>query len=684
MGKLLEQSLKSLFNGVSRQPDTVRLPSQVEEADNVVLSVVSGGFERRPASRHVAILTGLTAGTSYTTHSIDRSPTEKYKVVAGDGVIKVFDALTGAPHTVSIVGAAASYLDVDDPLKDFTFLSITDYTFVVNRTKVAALAAPTTGTITGNSKTFNGLPGTGTAGQIYRVTGDATTLDDYFVIWDTTTNSWIETVDPNGANSFDASTMPHILVRTGTTTWDFKQATWNSRPVGNASLIPPPKFIGRKVRDVGYYKNRVAFLADEQVTFTQAGDLFNFWPDKATEVLDSDPVDVSAGTSSVTILDFAVPFRNSMFIQAENAQFEVSQTDRLTPKTASIELSTAYKASKDCRPDSLGDSLYFASENGNDGIVFEYFYDDTTISNTASDVTKHCAGYVPKNILKFAKDASSGSLFLITDDVDSRHKVFRYNSYSDGEKKVQSAWSAWNFGEGSVVRSISVLDFKLYAIIERGPNVVLESVDVVPGRTDDLGFDVKLDRKVSLTGIYDAVNNWTTWTLPYDHGGTVKGYRGGAFTGGRAGSVLGLTYPTSTTVRVTGNVTAGPCYFGYPFRSRVKFSKQYAREQDGSSIIEGRLQIRRMSLAYRDTGYFEVHVTPKFRETRVSRFTGRILGSGSNLIGSIAIEPRGTYRFPVQSRGDETDIEVISESILPFTIVSASWIGFFNETSRQG
>lgn len=684
MGKLLEQSIKSLFNGVSRQPDIVRLPSQVEEADNVLMSVVTGGFERRPSSKHVAALTGLSTGTAYTSHAIDRSPTEKYLVIVGVNSLRVYDALTGAPHTVTTIGSAATYLNVSDPVADCAFLSITDYTFVVNRTKTVALAAASSGTITGNVKKFTDLAATGTTGQIYRVTGDATTLDDYFVTWDAATNAWIETVDPNGQNSFDASTMPHVLVRTGTTTWDFKPATWNSRAVGSVLTIPVPKFVGRQVRDVLYYKNRVALLADEQVTFTQAGDLFNFWPDKATEVLDSDPIDVSAGTSSVTILDYAVPFRNSVFIQAANAQFEVSQTDRLTPKTASIELSTSYKASKSCRPVAMGDTLYFASQDGNDGIVFEYYYDDKTISNTAANTNKHCAGYIPKDIRQFAAEPASGTLFCTTADTASKNIVYVYRTYSDGEKKAQSAWFKFILGSDATIRGIAVLDFRLFMIVERASAVFLESISVETGQVDGLGFDVSLDRKVDLTGTYDAGNNWTTWTTPYAHANNITVVKGSAFPTGQAGALPIVTYPTSTTVRATGNHSGGVCHLGIRFTSRVKLSKQYPKTQDGASIVNGRLQLRYMTVAYQDTGYFDAIVTPKFRTARTNRFTGRVLGSGSNIVGKIAIEKRGTYRFPVLSRGDEVDIEFSSDKILPFTIVSAAWVGFFNEISRQG
>ena len=90
MGRLIEQPIKALFNGVSRQPHNVRLTSQVEEANNTLLSVVTGGFEKRPATQRVLSVTGLAATGSYAFHTIDRDPTEQYVVIVDNaGVIKL-------------------------------------------------------------------------------------------------------------------------------------------------------------------------------------------------------------------------------------------------------------------------------------------------------------------------------------------------------------------------------------------------------------------------------------------------------------------------------------------------------------------------------------------------------------------------------------------------------------------
>jgi len=811
MGKLVPGDIKSLFNGVSRQPDIVRLPAQVEEADNVILSVVNGGPQRRPATRHVSLLTGLATGTTYFVHPIDRDTSEKYLVVLGNSSISIFNGLTGSTISVATPDGV-SYLAVSDPIADFACVSVADYTFVVNRTQKVALKpnpawsaiAGGTGTNIGDMTASGGLvaafdanpvtvaseaasvdanvgkdygagtekmvtravvsgivgatsvqlqyssdavnyttvqtatpvagavdmwdyeaPSTyrywrlkftvaiaatidvaevvfhsavainGTKGkfsdlaqpavlnQIWKINGDATTLDDYYVMG-RADGSWEEVANPASRSYFSEVTMPHILVRETNGTFTFKKADWDPRAVGNESLVPKPNFVARQIRDVFLHKNRFGFVADEYVFFSQAGDYFNLWPDKATEVLDGDPIDKAASTSKVTIFDWAVPFRSSLFVSAELAQFEVSQgTTSLTPKTAAIDLTTSYRASRTCRPVVMGDSLYFASTDGNNAIVFEYFYDDRTISNTAADVTKHAEGYVPTGLMQFVAEPTSGTLFSLTSgDPDA---VYVYSVYWSGEEKAQSAWHRWTIA-GATVRGMTILDNELFIVAARSDGVYLEKVRAYRAVTDPvLNFEVALDRRVTLTGVYDAMNNWTTWTTPYAHGSLTRLVRAGTWpVGERGAEITALTYPTTTTVRKAGgDFSAFAVFAGASFTSSVVLSKQYVRKEDGSAVITGRLQLKRMALSYRESGYFDVVITPSERAAYTYSFNARFLGEAQNVVGAIAISPRGTFKFPVMSRADTVKVEARSNSYLPFTIISGSWVGFFNDVGRN-
>ena len=69
----VSQGLPSLFNGVSQQAPSLRLPSQGEEQLNLFSSIVDG-LAKRPYTEHVAKLRNATAADAYI-HIIDRDQT---------------------------------------------------------------------------------------------------------------------------------------------------------------------------------------------------------------------------------------------------------------------------------------------------------------------------------------------------------------------------------------------------------------------------------------------------------------------------------------------------------------------------------------------------------------------------------------------------------------------------------
>jgi hypothetical protein len=153
----------------------------------------------------------------------------------------------------------------------------------------------------------------------------------------------------------------------------------------------------------------------------------------------------------------------------------------------------------------------------------------------------------------------------------------------------------------------------------------------------------------------------------------------------------GLTavpYTAATTTYVTINgklipqtavaaeLAAGRKVFaGVPYRFRYRFSEVIMKKEN-EPITIGRLQLRNMAVVYYDTGFFEAHVSPKNRTTSVVTFTGRVLGSINNTLGSVPLET-GTFRIPVLAKNDQVTIELISDSFLPCAFQSAEWEGYY-------
>ena len=140
MGKLVQQAIKTLYQGVSRQPDPVRLPGQVQEADNVIVSVVNGGVESRPSSRHISNMSSITTAHKPAIYAYARDAAEQYMIVVNNNTIKVFD-LDGVEQTVSTPNGLAYISGAERD--DVSFVTLADFTIIANAKKTVAMTAST-------------------------------------------------------------------------------------------------------------------------------------------------------------------------------------------------------------------------------------------------------------------------------------------------------------------------------------------------------------------------------------------------------------------------------------------------------------------------------------------------------------------------------------------------------------
>jgi hypothetical protein len=132
----ISQIVPNLLGGVSQQPDPLKLPGQVKEAENVLLDPTFG-CRKRPPTRFVGELaTNVPEGAKW--FNIFRNGTERYVSAiytsSGTTSIRVWDADTGTEQTVNIASSAAEYLTVSNP-RNIEHLSINDYTLLCNTEK---------------------------------------------------------------------------------------------------------------------------------------------------------------------------------------------------------------------------------------------------------------------------------------------------------------------------------------------------------------------------------------------------------------------------------------------------------------------------------------------------------------------------------------------------------------------
>jgi len=791
--RLISNSIPNLLNGVSQQPDTVKLPNQATVQENGLSDIISG-LGKRPPTEHIAKLNTDTH-TNSKVHIINRDSTEQYVVLVNNQSVKVYD-LAGNAKTV-VTPDGVSYLTSTAPQDDFNLVTVADYTFVVNKTKVTAKSgsASTTrpdeaiyyikngqykttykinidgsevasfetldnsssgnassittdniateltndlnsnlsgytvsrdgsiiyvsknsGTFTSTvsdglggdglilvkdkTNSFSDLPYKGYTGFVVEIVGDGgTEFDNYFVRWDG--SAWVETVKDGLDNSFDVSTMPHLLIRTADGNFRFCKADGStytvsgtqytepefaSRTVGDETTSPDPTFVGRKINDIFFYRNRLGFLSDENVIFSKAGKFFTFWATTVTTAVDDDMLDVAVSHNKVSILKYAVPFNEQLVLFSDQTQFTLDAEEALTAKTVSINQTTEYEIDDSCKPIGLGQNIYFGISRGSFAGVREYYVTSETEIKDALDTTVNLPRYITGSITGIKGSSAENTLFGFASG--ERNALFVYKYYFDANQKaLQRSWSKYVFDTNDVLLDGDCIQNFLYIVVKRADGTYLEKTNLKTNEVDTgLTFPVLLDRKTVLTGVYSSGTGKTTWTLPYQESAAKEVVLGGSWGSTQKGRNLFLSASTNTTVVVDGDYSANPAIVGRKYTFKYQFPTFYVREQKSSgnstTVNSGRLQLKNMSVIFGDTGFFEIVLTPLARTASTYKFTGQTLGSSTFTLGQPNLES-GTFKLPIQCKNEDTKLVIQSDSFVPCNFLSAEWEGIFSVLSTR-
>lgn len=546
----------------------------------------------------------------------------------------------------------------------------------------------------GTTQRFSDLLTAAPRDFVTEVIGDASSsFDNYYVRFEPSdeqsnfgTGLWKETVKPGIPSKLDASTMPHGLIRQADGTFTFGPLEWGERACGDEDSAPLPSFVDRNINGIFFYRNRLAFLAEDNVVMSETGEFFNFFVTTVTTLVDSDVIDVAASNIKSSLLQHAAVFSGGIILFSDQSQFTLEHDTVLSNATVSIKPVTEFEADMSAAPVSSGKTVFFATRRGEWGGVREYLtLPDNSDQNDAADVTAHVPRYISGDIHKLICSTNEDVLLVLSRL--RRDSIWLYKYYWNGSEKIQSSWSRWDMA--GTVLSGAMFESRLYCVMKYGDGVWLEVCDFAPAFKDP-GEPIEycLDRKVTeercTVGQYDPASKTTTVTLPWPvPDGVSPLLVTRTAQGQKAGVLLDIVGHTGATVTVRGDVSGKKFFAGVPYRSTYTFSQQAIREQNkGNAITTGRLQLRSLTINCDATGYLELEVTPSFRATSRHTFTGRELGHGTNIIGDIPLYT-GKVKVPILSLNTQVSIAATSGSFLPFALINASWEGFYNTRHQQ-
>lgn len=490
------------------------------------------------------------------------------------------------------------------------------------------------------------------------------------------------------------------------TQFTLSTVTWPDRYSGDTATNPGPSFIGSPISDLAFHQNRLFLASGEIIASSQAGDLFNLWVESEQLTIDSDPIDTPTSNNRISNVQFLVPFREALLMTTSGAkQFELRADGPLSPNTAFLNETTAVKSVDYVEPATLADQVYFASERNFANAIYEYFFDPNQQSNKANNISRPVRGYIPAQLSQITAATGNDTVFFLTDA--EKNVVYLYKPvFDDNKNKVMSAWHRWVFQSGDEILSVQVFDEDLYMVVRRNGLIWLERVAVEQPDVDtvgtapnleSMGFQVRLDSRLTLQGVYDNMTNETTWTLPFVDNDTdyeiVLGPGWDVDVGGTEQRLAGtrFTNPTitddgnNTFLTVTGqyedNLNGDPeiAYVGKKYTMTVELSEQFARDEQGVPA-QGTVGLLSCQIRHKDTGFYAVKTTAENRDAVTKEFI--FSRTGSTAFDAEFIED-GQFEPRTIGKAHSTKVEIINDSPLPCTIVDLEFKANFRPSKKD-
>ena len=638
---------------------------------------------------------------------------------------KIAEFLAAAIKTNTNYGAAGSIIQIGS-------------TIYIKRDNDATFTIAVSDSQSGNGlklineevQSFLDLPAEGKHDFTVKVSGEPDDEgDEYWVTFEASngtqgTGVWKETVAPSTPFELNPATMPHALIRLangkflftpldggthvdGALTYDVPY--WGDRTVGDEESSPDPSFVGRKIADMVFFRNRLGFLCDENVILSEASEFFNFFRTTVTQLLDGDPIDVASSSNKVSILFAGVPFLEKLILFSDQTQFSLQSPDNLSSKTVSIQNTTNFSCSTLCAPVSVGKNIYFAFNRDNYSGIQEYYLNSDSQYLDGVDISASIPSYIKGSVTKIVGSDNEQMIAVQSNQFFNGFYLYKY--FFNGNEKLQSAWCKFTFGNDPLVaqtnwayvENIDFIDNQLFAVITRSDATYLERIDFQSGKTDsESNYVVLLDRRVQegqTTRSYNSATGNTTFTLPYsidpDRARVVTrattpsgpgyviqtasvGAGGGQLvqTTGVGGSIIPVLSSSGTSVVVKGNYSSASLWIGENYSMEHTLGRVVLRAPGAKGnptvVSAGKLYLRRASVSYDKTRTFKVTVTPinaVYPTTYEYLCNNQVTGTTTSAVNYDSLRD-GTFRFPILSKNDQVIIKLINDTPHPCSLLS--------------
>jgi hypothetical protein len=376
--------------------------------------------------------------------------------------------------------------------------------------------------------------------------------------------SWVETAAPSITYKIASELMPHVLENTGFNQFTYKKITWGEREVGDEESAEVPSFIDNKINGMAFWQNRFVLFSKDQVSMSQSGEFYNFFPTTTLVIPDDERVDIRISTPRSGDILYALPYNNRLLLFTREIQFALYGDPVITPGNVSVFPVTYFPYDGNYAPAGISRFIYFGSNRSDYFQTLEYFQETDGVTYDAVNISEHASRVVPSNIQDLTVSADVEAICL-TPETDG-NTLYLYKTFWQENRKVQSAWFDFEFPEVDRIVASKFVRNVLYLVLVRDNTTYLEALEFTDDDTE-VGFpwsphmDLRLSSEDAVES-YDILTNKTTIESPVF-------YKAGLefLFVSEDKRVIPVTTLSGNKVEIEGDVTGVRYFVGIPFDS---------------------------------------------------------------------------------------------------------------------
>lgn len=327
---------------------------------------------------------------------------------------------------------------------------------------------------------------------------------------------------------YDASTMPHRLLRIDDTTYEWQRLPWSPRlsggdeqgenEYGEKIVLNDAVLKGRKIVAMTFWNGRFAFaLDDKSIALSEVRAFFNFFLDDVNTSSPADPIFdqlIAQNSGEVRWIEAAGP---ALWIQCDHLQAQFGSRDQILsagsaeePYNGRIDIVGEFESGS-LQPRAWTTVIFMVDANGyirpfiNRGSDTDYRFTPMMALNEMQIRDMRQKTYSEIRV------EDTGLYVICTDGSVYLSQLWGVQTSREGGMSVTSSWSRLEFDESIVFAW--AYENRIRVVTEYGDGLSLVTMPwTEQSPPDDIAYLTRFDRSESIEGVYDEDYDETVFT----------------------------------------------------------------------------------------------------------------------------------------------------------------------------